>query len=95
MITAKVGRRGQITIPKEVREALQIEEGQRIAFVRRGGYVTLEPLTTTIFDLRGAVSVEGEQDFDTIREEVRRQKGSERTQSGPSMSSVSEESDGR
>jgi AbrB family looped-hinge helix DNA binding protein len=44
--TAKVGRRGQITLPKEVRERLSLEEGQRLAFVSAEEGVTLLPMTS-------------------------------------------------
>ena len=44
--TAKVGRRGQITLPKEVRERLSLEEGQRLAFVSTEEGVTLLPMTS-------------------------------------------------
>ena len=72
MITAKVGRRGQITLPSAIRERLAVKEGQRVAFVIEGGQVTLYPLNQTLLDLRGIVAVDGPQDFETIRETVRR-----------------------
>ena len=70
MVITKVGRKGQITVPKEIRQCLHIEEGDRIAFVRRGEEVILQPLTRTLFDLRGSVAVSGPQDFDAIRHQV-------------------------
>ena len=73
MITAKIGRRGQLTLPKAIRELLAVEEGQRVAFVIKGGQVVLQPLTKTIFDLRGTVPVDHPQDFEAIRGTVRQQ----------------------
>ena len=67
MIVTKVGRKGQITVPKEIRQCLRIEEGDRIAFVRRGEEVILQPLTRTLLDLRGSVAVSKPQDFAAIR----------------------------
>ncbi|MDZ7800098.1 MAG: AbrB/MazE/SpoVT family DNA-binding domain-containing protein [Trueperaceae bacterium] len=72
MTTAKLGRRGQLTLPREVRERLRLEEGQRIAFVIKGDEVVLQPLTTTLRDLRGSVQVAEPQDFDVVRETVKR-----------------------
>ena len=72
--TAKVGRRGQITLPKEVRERLSLEEGQRLAFVSTEEGVTLLPMTETLRDMRGVVTVDGPQDFDAVRREVRRRR---------------------
>ena len=74
MITAKVGRRGQITLPSEIRRRLAIEEGQRVAFVIQDGRVTLYPLNQTLFDLRGMVPVDAPQDFEAIRETVLRKR---------------------
>ncbi len=73
MITAKVGRRGQLILPKAIRKLLAVEEGQRVAFVIKGGQVVLQPLTKTIFDLRGTVPVDHPQDFEAIRRTVRQQ----------------------
>ncbi len=73
MITAKIGRRGQLILPKEIRKLLAVEEGQRVAFVIKGGQVVLQPLTKTIFDLRGTVPVDHPQDFEAIRLTVRQQ----------------------
>jgi AbrB family looped-hinge helix DNA binding protein len=70
MIVGKVGRRGQMTVPKEIRRSLNLHEGDRIAFIRRGEEVILQPLTDTLLDLRGSVPVEGLQDFAAIRARV-------------------------
>ncbi|MFB6278046.1 MAG: AbrB/MazE/SpoVT family DNA-binding domain-containing protein [Salinibacter sp.] len=85
MITAKVGRRGQLTLPKEIREALDIQEGQRVAFVKRGGSMSLLPLNESLSDHYGSIEVEGPQDFDALRVEARRRKAEERA--NPSVSS--------
>jgi len=49
---------------------LGLREGDRIAFLRIGDHITLQPLTQTLFDLRGSVPVEGPQDFTAIRRQV-------------------------
>jgi len=77
MITAKVERRGQLTLPKEIRESLDIEEGQRIAFVKRGGSISLLPLNESLSDHHGSIEVEDPQDFDALRAEARRRKAQE------------------
>ena len=71
MTTARMGRRGQITLPREVRERLHLLEGQRIAFVVKGEDITLQPLTATLRDLRGSVQIDGPQDFDAVRQAVK------------------------
>ena len=70
MIITRVGRRGQITLPRSVRKQLGIEEGDRIAFLTQGSKVLMQPLSQTLFDLRGSVPVKGPQDFDEIRKEA-------------------------
>ncbi|MCE2440637.1 MAG: AbrB/MazE/SpoVT family DNA-binding domain-containing protein [Candidatus Latescibacteria bacterium] len=72
MPIAKVGRRGQMTLPREVRKALDVEEGDHIVFVRRRHEFSVQPLNRTLLDLRGSVRVSGRQDFDAVREHVRR-----------------------
>lgn len=70
MVVSKVGRRGQITLPRSVRRWLNLTEGDRVTFVLRGDEVILQPLTRTLLDLRGSVPVSGPQDFAAIRQQV-------------------------
>jgi antitoxin PrlF len=70
MIVGTVGRRGQMTVPREIRRLLNLQEGDRIAFIRRGDEVVLQPLTDSLLDLRGSVPVEEAQDFAAIRDRV-------------------------
>ncbi|NJK30188.1 MAG: AbrB/MazE/SpoVT family DNA-binding domain-containing protein [Acaryochloris sp. RU_4_1] len=70
MNISKVGRRGQIAIPRLIRQELNLQEGDRLAFVRRGDEVVLQPLKTTLSDFRGSIPVSEPQDFDTIRQQV-------------------------
>ena len=70
MIVGTVGRRGQMTVPREIRRSLNLQEGDRIAFIRRGDEVVLQPLTDSLLDLRGSVPVEEAQDLAAIRDRV-------------------------
>lgn len=72
MIQAKIGRRGQVTIPKEVRLRVCLDEGDSIAFIVEGDQVRLHPIRKTVLDLRGSIPVSGEQDFEAIRREMTR-----------------------
>lgn len=81
MTTAKVGRRGQITLPRDVREHLGLTEGQRIAFVFKGDAVTLQPLASSLRQLRGSVKVDAPQDFESIRSVVKEARTSSETES--------------
>jgi AbrB family looped-hinge helix DNA binding protein len=70
MNISKVGRRGQISIPRLIRQELNLQEGDRLAFVRRGDEVILQPLKSTLSDFRGSIPVTEPQDFDAIRQQV-------------------------
>jgi AbrB family looped-hinge helix DNA binding protein len=70
MIIGTVGRRGQMTVPQAIRRSLNLQEGDRVAFIRRGDEVVLQPLTNTLLDLRGSVPVAEPQDFAAIRHRV-------------------------
>lgn len=72
MPIAKVGRRGQMTLPREVRRALDVQEGDHIVFVRRRREFSVQPLNRTLLELRGSIPVSGPQDFDGIRDQVRK-----------------------
>lgn len=60
MPEAKLTTKGQVTIPKEVREALQVDAGDRVQFfIREDGVVELRPLTVDLGDLYGILEHEG------------------------------------
>ncbi len=70
MNVSKVGRRGQIAIPRTIRQDLDLKVGDRLAFVRRGNEIVLQPLKATLSDFRGSIPVSEPQDFETIRQQV-------------------------
>jgi len=69
-LTAKIGKRGQMTLPREVRTRYGLEEGQSIAFVVKNGELTLVPLRRTLFDFKGAVQPRETSNLEEIRERV-------------------------
>jgi AbrB family looped-hinge helix DNA binding protein len=70
MITIKMGRRGQITLPSAIRRKIGLQEGDHIAVLTQGDQLILQPIIHTLLDLRGSVPVTAPQDFDTIRHRV-------------------------
>ncbi|MGC9577060.1 MAG: AbrB/MazE/SpoVT family DNA-binding domain-containing protein [Desulfobacterota bacterium U4-17] len=79
MIIAKIGRRGQITLPSEVRRRVHLKEGDRIAFIIEGHDLLVKPLRETLLDLRGTIPVDGPQDFAKIRKAVLRSRAAGRS----------------
>lgn len=61
MPTATMTSKGQITVPKEVRDELNLEPGSRVVFVRtpRGAY-QIVPRSRNVMDLVEADSIEFE-----------------------------------
>jgi antitoxin PrlF len=70
IITVKVGRRGQITLPSTIRRKIGLKEGDHIAVLTQGEQLILRPITRTLLDLRGSVPVTAPQDFTAIRQQV-------------------------
>jgi antitoxin PrlF len=53
-----VTTKGQVTIPKPIRDAMGIGPNDRVAFIREGERVLLQPLRT-LKTFRGAVKTKG------------------------------------
>lgn len=53
MHVAKMTSKGQITIPKEVREALGLQQGSSVFILLQNGQATLRPRTGRAVDLAG------------------------------------------
>lgn len=47
--------KGQITIPKSVRDSLNLEAGDTIALIQMNDEIILKPVKKTIFDLVGLI----------------------------------------
>jgi AbrB family looped-hinge helix DNA binding protein len=70
MITVKIGQRGQITVPRIIRQKLELKEGDSLAFILQDDQVYIKPITQTLLDLRGSIPVKAPQNFDEIRKQV-------------------------
>lgn len=56
MPSATLTSKGQITVPKEIRRALRLENGDRIAFhLREDGVVEMQPETVDLMSLKGTL----------------------------------------
>ncbi len=60
MPSAKMTSKGQITLPREVRERLGVDTGDRVDFVfRPSGEIVIEPATVDLLELRGMLKRKG------------------------------------
>jgi len=76
MLESVITRKGQVTIPKPIRDQLGLEEGKKIMFIRRGDEVLLKVLRGSILDLKGSVRPSARpEDFSRIRQTVKKSIG--------------------
>ena len=68
-----ITRKGQITIPKEIRDHLKAKEGEKVTFVLRGDEVILKVTRGNILDLKGSVKpTRHPEDFEKVRNAVKK-----------------------
>lgn len=74
MPVAAITSKGQMTIPKEVRDALNLKPSEKVIIVVEGGQAIIKPIKGGILDIGGSVKPVGERpsDFKKIRDEVKR-----------------------
>jgi AbrB family looped-hinge helix DNA binding protein len=66
--------KGQITIPKEIRKAFSLENGDKIDFIPEKEWILMVPLKGNILDLQGSVYHKGKTiDFKQLREKVKKE----------------------
>ena len=51
---SKITVKGQVTIPKKVREELGVTAGDMIVFTKKGGDIVIKP-AATLLDLKGVI----------------------------------------
>jgi len=72
MLESTITRKGQVTIPKAIRDRLGVKEGEKVFFVMRGEEVVMKVVKGTILDLRGSVRPsEHPEGFEKIRRSVK------------------------
>ena len=78
MTLARMSTRGRVTIPKKIRESLGIKPGDTVAFIATEGALLIQPIRNSLGDQQGSVEAEGPQDFNKVREEVKKIRGEKR-----------------
>ena len=76
MLGSVITRKGQVTIPKPIRDQMGLEEGEKVIFIRRGDEVLLKVLQGSVLDLKGSVSPSTRpENFSRIRRTVKKNIG--------------------
>ena len=68
MTSSLVTRKGQITIPVEIRRELNIKEGDRVRFIRDGDGARIEPIGDVVAQTAGAFAKYRREPAPTIEE---------------------------
>lgn len=66
--------KGQVTIPKQIREELGLKPGDRVFFEREGDRIVLKS-AKTVFDFRGYVKAERQISMEQARKIIKDKKG--------------------
>ncbi len=76
MPIATLTSKGQMTIPKEVRRALNLKPSEKVIIVVEGDQAVIKPLRGNILDIGGSIRIPGKEkpiDFHKVREEVKKE----------------------
>ncbi len=75
MPIAVLNFKGQVTIPKEVRKALNLRPSDKVIIVVEGNRAILQPLKGNVLDIGGSVKITEREkpiEFKKIRKEVKK-----------------------
>ena len=67
--TAKLSSKGQLVLPKAVRDRLGAEAGSKIVLADRQGRIELRAFGGDILSWYGALAVDGPQDWESVKRE--------------------------
>jgi len=70
MLSSTITQKGQITIPKKIRETLNLKPNDQVVFVRRGDSIIIKPIRD-ILSVKGVVPQRKSKNYSEIREKVK------------------------
>ena len=80
--TAKITSKGQITLPKEVRELLEVHTGSVVVFEKEDDKIVIKS-ARTLREFKGILKGHGKTvDLDQVREKVKEYRGKKVARSG-------------
>ena len=72
---SKITVKGQVTIPKKVRDELGVTPGDVIVFTKKGGEIVIKP-ASTLLDLKGVIVTPKKiKDWASVRKSVKKSVG--------------------
>ena len=75
---ATVTFKGQVTIPKQFREVLGVDDRDLVRFMMKDDVVVVESVKKSLFDFRGSVKPKAKpEDFKKVRQRVRKMMANE------------------
>ena len=82
MELAKVTTKGQITLPISIRRALNIKDGDKVAFIEKdGNFIVVNPVSLAIYEVRkefegeaDRVGLKNEEDVAKMIKEIRKER---------------------
>jgi AbrB family looped-hinge helix DNA binding protein len=76
MERARITYKGQVTIPKKVREALSIKEGESVMFQIEGDHAILKPIKNSLQNFYGILpATRPYENTEEVRKDVRSKRG--------------------
>ena len=73
MSASSLTRKGQVTIPKPIRDRLGLRQGDKVFFLVREDHVVLKALRGNILELKGSIKpLSQPEDFEAIRRKVKK-----------------------
>jgi AbrB family looped-hinge helix DNA binding protein len=82
ILTSKITSKGQITLPKEVRKLLNVQEGNVIVFEKENDKIVIKP-AKTLRDFKGLLKGTNKKEyFDEIRKNAKKSAGKRVIQGG-------------
>ncbi len=75
--TTKISSKGQMVLPKAVRDRLGVKPGDKVVFVERQGRIELHAYGGDILSWYGALEVDTPQDRNAVQAETNRRRAKE------------------
>ena len=70
MLQSTITKKGQINIPKKIRDALKLRTNDQVVLCIGGGEIIIKQVKN-VFSIRYSVKVNGEQDFSSVRKHTK------------------------